>query len=103
MEIAELLASAVDVERRAAIMWRYAPQALHEWIHALRAKQKVGSGSAAAAVASSTQPESFWFCCIYSGLAPPWPVMASCPPPRYTGYPGGRPFGEPQLKGTPHT
>ena len=40
MEIAELLASAVDVERRAAIMWRYAPQALHEWIHALRAKIK---------------------------------------------------------------
>ena len=40
MEIAELLASAVDVDRRAAIMWRYAPQALHEWIHALRAEQR---------------------------------------------------------------
>ena len=40
MEIAELSASAADVERRPADMWRIAPQALHEWIHALRAKIK---------------------------------------------------------------
>ena len=40
MEIAELSASAADVDRRPADMWRIAPQALHEWIHALRAKTK---------------------------------------------------------------